>query len=397
MVPELKTFQTKSVVKSTLDTLSHPERPFNTASGASAGSDQSARKDMPGSVGSADNWRNGANAQTRLALAFVRLIKAIASPAHPLVILLDDLQWIKAAPLEIVSELLKEPEMDGFMLLGTCRDNEVDATSYLSVRLRELEVLGVLITEIGLTNLDETAVTQMIRDQLAEFSGTSSSFVDNDEDHVDTENTRYFDAKFAAQMATFVWNQTRGNVFFTQLLLWRFQEQLLALKVDKHNFDYLAQCFSFESARALLVQTIRGLPNDVQNMLKLASCFGAEFEHCLIEKLAEIYDTTEAMKIAKDYDLVEKVCGTDRWRFLHDQIHQSAYSLIPVTQREKTHLDIGRRLWNQLTETELKDYGFAVVRQLSLGSSQLTDIEEKYKVQCACDQKRFVRRGHGTL
>lgn len=54
--------------------------------------------------------------------------------------------------------------------------------------------------------------------------------------------------------------------------------------------------------------------------------------------------------------------------------------MIPNNGKEESHLEIGRRLWNSLPDVELAEYGFAVVRQLSLGASRLVEQDEKYRV-----------------
>eukprot|EP00797_Seminavis_robusta_P030117 Sro621_g176700.2 (122) ;mRNA; r:11247-11612 len=48
---------------------------------------------------------------------------------------------------------------------------------------------------------------------------------------------------------------------------------------------------------------IRGLPNDVQDVLKIASCFGAEFHSAVLEDLVD-FDATSALKIAEKRELI---------------------------------------------------------------------------------------------
>ena len=51
---------------------------------------------------------------------FCHLVKAICSPEMPLALFLDDLQWARLAPLGIMSALLTDKWIQGFVLLGAC-------------------------------------------------------------------------------------------------------------------------------------------------------------------------------------------------------------------------------------------------------------------------------------
>src|SRR6266853_880057 len=59
-------------------------------------------------------------------LVIRRLLGVFARPQHPLVLFLDDLQWLDAATLELIEHLVTEPEVRHLLLVGAYRDNEVD-------------------------------------------------------------------------------------------------------------------------------------------------------------------------------------------------------------------------------------------------------------------------------
>src|ERR1700735_5887977 len=66
-------------------------------------------------------------AQTRFQLVFRRFIGVFAQPDHPLALFLDDLQWLDAATLDLLEDVLTRSDLRGLMLIGAYRDNEVDA------------------------------------------------------------------------------------------------------------------------------------------------------------------------------------------------------------------------------------------------------------------------------
>ena len=74
-------------------------------------------------------------AQGRFQLVFRRFIGVFARQEHPLALFLDDLQWLDAATLDLLEDLLIRPDLQHLMLIGAYRDNEVDATHPLTRKL----------------------------------------------------------------------------------------------------------------------------------------------------------------------------------------------------------------------------------------------------------------------
>src|SRR5882757_4345753 len=66
-------------------------------------------------------------AQSRLQLVFRRFLGVFARPEHPLTLFLDDLQWLDAATLDMLVDLLTQADLQQLLVIGAYRDNEVDA------------------------------------------------------------------------------------------------------------------------------------------------------------------------------------------------------------------------------------------------------------------------------
>src|SRR5215467_7350981 len=77
------------------------------------------------------------DAQRRFQLVFRRFISVFARPEHPLALFVDDLQWLDAATLDALEDLLTQPDVRHLMLIGAYRDNEVDSSHPL---MRKLEM-----------------------------------------------------------------------------------------------------------------------------------------------------------------------------------------------------------------------------------------------------------------
>ena len=79
---------------------------------------------------------------------FRRFIGVFARPEHPLALFLDDLQWLDAATLDLLEDLLTQPDVRHLMLIGAYRDNEVDAAHPLMRKLEAIRQAGAVVQEI---------------------------------------------------------------------------------------------------------------------------------------------------------------------------------------------------------------------------------------------------------
>src|SRR6266542_2175599 len=75
------------------------------------------------------------DARRRFQLGFRRFIGVFARQEHPLALFLDDLQWLDAATLDLLEDLLTPPGVPHLMLIGAYRDNEVTAAHPLTRKL----------------------------------------------------------------------------------------------------------------------------------------------------------------------------------------------------------------------------------------------------------------------
>ncbi len=97
---------------------------------------------------------------------FQRFAKAMARKEQPLVIFLDDLQWIDAASLNLLKVLLTDHDLTHFLIIGAYRDNEVDATHSLLMGVAELQKANVNLERLTMQNLSETDLNTLTSDTL---------------------------------------------------------------------------------------------------------------------------------------------------------------------------------------------------------------------------------------
>src|SRR5208337_3441246 len=68
------------------------------------------------------------------------------------------------------------------------------------------------------------------------------------------------------------------------------------------------------------------------------------------------------------------------YRFLHDRVHQAAYSLLSESERQAVHHQLGRHLLERADESTLADSVFDIVNHYSLCVELLVRREERRKV-----------------
>ncbi len=77
----------------------------------------------------------GSAAQNRFNLLLQKFIKVFTTAEHPLVIFLDDLQWIDSASLKLLQLLMNQTDSHYLLLMGAYRDNEVNTAHPLILTL----------------------------------------------------------------------------------------------------------------------------------------------------------------------------------------------------------------------------------------------------------------------
>jgi hypothetical protein len=71
-------------------------------------------------------------AQARAQRSAAQVLGAVASRTRPVVVFLDDLQWARRTPLGVVDVVFGEEPIDGLLLVGAYRDDDVAATQLLA-------------------------------------------------------------------------------------------------------------------------------------------------------------------------------------------------------------------------------------------------------------------------
>ena len=113
-------------------------------------------------------------AQARAQRTAAQVLGAVASRTRPVVMFLDDLQWAGRTPLGVVDVVLGEEPIDGLLLVGAYRDDDVAATQLLAAMVpRWRDQPGV--HHLRLDNLPPSSVVAMVADMLHVDTATAAA------------------------------------------------------------------------------------------------------------------------------------------------------------------------------------------------------------------------------
>lgn len=106
--------------------------------------------------------------QNRFNRVFKEFIHLFTKPEHPLVLFLDDLQWVDSASLNLIQLLSTDSDSQYLLLIGAYRDNEVTTAHALMQTLEKIQETGATVNNIILKPLNFVSVNKLIADTLGE-------------------------------------------------------------------------------------------------------------------------------------------------------------------------------------------------------------------------------------
>jgi PAS domain S-box-containing protein len=298
------------------------------------------------------------DAQRRFQLVFRQFIGVFARPEHPLALFLDDLQWLDAATLDLMGDLLSRSDLRHLLLIGAYRDNEITASHPLMRKLDAITTAGGTVNEITLGPLAREHIGQLIADTVRCASEPT------------------------APLPQLVHEKTGGNPFFAI--------QFISSLADERMFvfDHDAACWYCDLDRIhakgytdnvvdLMVGKLTRLSLETQDALRQLACLGNVAD---VAMLSLVLGKPEQQVHAALWDALRQqlIDRFDRsYKFVHDRVQEAAYALIPEKSRAEAHLTIGRLLLAQTPPEKRDEAIFEIVSQLNRGMALITSQDER--------------------
>ena len=310
--------------------------------------------------------------QIRFHEAVRRLLRLVATPQHPLVLFIDDLQWIATGDLALLRTLLLDSTLEHLLLVGAQRDGEVFPGHPLLPLWEELEKLGVAVQTLVLAPLGEKEIRALLADSFQ---------------HRHQELT---------PLARLLRQRTDGSPLFVREYLEHLAREGLI------RFQHVSGSWAWNLARVeesrvpdsiaeLLREKILNTPLATRNVLQAAACVGARFDVATVALVTGL--DTEALVNhlfialeegligpggAADHSEEEADAGRLAFVFSHERVHAAAYDLIPERERQRVHLQMARALLRAGgADLARSDRLLEIVTHFDKGWDLVEDAEER--------------------
>jgi tetratricopeptide (TPR) repeat protein len=264
----------------------------------------------------------GEDPRLRVQRAVAGFLQALAAET-PLAVLLDDLHWADSASLALLTHLAHALRGERVLLLGTYRDVEVGRRHPLEATLTAL-TRDRVVEVLALRGLPPSGTADLIRARLG----------------VETVSD---------ELRDLVHERTEGNPFFTEEVLSALVEQRAIFRTGEGwDRKALAEIAVPQSVRSVVGQRVGRLVPEAQELLRLASVLGQEFDLPLLlgaveQSEAEVLDHLEAALAMRL--LEERRAGRgERYAFAHALIAQTLYDEVPRFRLRRLHLRAGESL-----------------------------------------------------
>ena len=312
--------------------------------------------------------------QNRFNLVFRDFIRVLGKKEHPLVIFLDDLQWVDPDSVKLIELIMTDEDTKYLFLIGAYRDNEVDRSHHLTIFFEKLqmETRPFDIVVLGPLNLEH--LTQLIADTLKS------------------------EKEAVTPLAKLVFQKTNGNPFFVnQFLSTLYNERLLVFDTDERRWKWeMSKIRSLDitdNVVDLLINRLQRLSLETQHVLRLAACIGNRFDIGTLSLVTEhkAADTFQYLLPALQEGLAISTAGSlgrgdkdpgindevETFKFQHDRVQQAAYALIDEEGKKGVHLKVGRLLLGNMGPELQEERIFDILNHLNIGIDLIAQQPER--------------------
>ena len=222
---------------------------------------------------------------------------------HPLVICLEDLQWVDQATLQFLKYFIGDIPHKNLLVLATYRENEVDSIHPLALFMNDLAKLSANVEILEVLPLKREAVEELIDEILS------------------------LEAKDESDLTDLIFQKTHGNPFFVnQYLRHLYQKKFInfdSLNLKWHiNLEGVQDLMVTGNVVEFMSKRAQTLSTETQSLLSVPAAIGQTFDLGILALLTK--QTPEKVLLALQDALKEEMIVPQKGIFVfqHDRIQQ---------------------------------------------------------------------------
>ena len=255
-------------------------------------------------------------------VALNRLISKLTEQ-HPLVVILDDVQWIDSISADLLLYLSPLTFTHPVIIICVQRHNEPSAYEQTLGRVRSLTSQRLL--NLDLKPLNNTDCQLLLDHYLA-------------------------GSKLDDTLRTLIIQQSGGNPYFIEEFLRMLLEQDY-LRLDQGkleiNQEWHINNLNIPSSLETLIRArVDALPSSARQILQVASVLGNRFLESLLVTIADRSDVLAILELLQERGMLLQTSEEDVWEFSHQMIEIIVYNTVLKAQRRILHLRVAHVLEN---------------------------------------------------
>jgi len=307
--------------------------------------------------------------QNRFEYVFHKFIMTFAEFDNPLIIFIDDLQWIDQASLKLIQLILTNSGSVLFFI-GAYRPGKLPDNHMLFQTIGNIKAENIPVTTISLHPLSHTYIKSLICD------------------------TFHCSHEYAQVLTDIVQDKTHGNPFFiNEFITAIYEKGLIQLTSEgwKWDVEEIKQTETTDNIAQLMSEKIKRLSENTRHFIQVAACIGSDFSKVFVSHILsdENLDIDDCISEAIDEGIIVEShepltefdsCVLTAYRFVYDRVRQAAYSMMTEKNRQRFHKKIGQYLLEISSDSQKKARIFDIVNHLNISIEAYKNLDEKIQL-----------------
>ncbi|XES85114.1 AAA family ATPase [Franconibacter pulveris] len=323
---------------------------------------------MPADVRAAD-------ARARCNQMAARLVAALSSRECPLILVIEDLQWIDPASLHLLESLVSNSESLPLLIVVSHCEPEAFPTGNAAHYLEKLRAGARLLVDIRPAPLSVKAISRWLAELFqARVSGLG-------------------------ELAALIHEKTDGNPLFTHEFFQRIVKDGLISYNKLHgkwHYDLPAiKARNYtENVASLVLQQLEEMPLAARRLLGCLACVGGTGKLALLSQMQGL--APECLQEQLQPAVVARLIrfSGDEYAFTHDRVHKAAQALLEPDEIERLNFAAAGLFTEALNQNESNEQLFLAVHHITRALRHIRFSPERDRYRAVC--QLAARRARST-